>query len=225
VPPFRSSLLFQESLAELVRTLPARQLLLFWLAIFSTFATIAFIIDVVAGGRLPLVWLATTALVSGGLAVAITAASMRRQWLVFAVLTTAYLAYVVAVGRIFVDQEPEMPMGRLAWDAIAAAVAMTIGNALFMLFMDATATQHLTARADLAVAHEIHQGLVPAIDLRIGEHEFYGWSIAVDRWGAIWWIWSGPRIAGLATSPTSRATASAPASSWRCSRARSGREC
>ena len=69
MPPFRSSLLFQESLAELVRTLPARQLLLFWLAIFSTFATIAFIIDVVAGGRLPLVWLATTALVSGGLAV------------------------------------------------------------------------------------------------------------------------------------------------------------
>ena len=108
---------------------------------------------------------------------------MRRQWLVFAVLTTAYLAYVVAVGRIFVDQEPEMPMGRLAWDAIAAAVAMTIGNALFMLFMDATATQHLTARADLAVAHEIHQGLVPAIDLRIGEYEFYGWSIASGPMG------------------------------------------
>ena len=96
-----------------MRTLPARQLLLFWLAIFSTFATIAFIIDVVAGGRLPLVWLATTALVSGGLAVAITAASMRRQWLVFAVLTTAYLAYVVAWAASSSTRSPKCQ--RAAW--------------------------------------------------------------------------------------------------------------
>ena len=181
MPPFRSSVLFQESLAELVRTLPARQLLLFWLAIFSTFATLAFIIDVVAGGRFPLVWLATTALVSGGMAVGITATSMRRRWLALAVLTTVYLVYIGVVARAF--DQPGTPLGRLGWDAMGAALTLTIGMALFMLFMDATATQHLKARAELAVAHEIHQGLVPAIDLRIGEYEFYGWSIASGAMG------------------------------------------
>jgi len=181
VPSFRSSVLFQESLAELVRTLPARQLLLFWLAIFSTFATLGFIIDVVAGGRFPLVWLATTALVSGGMAVGITATSMRRRWLPFAVLTTAYLVYIGVVARAF--DQPGTPLGRLGWDALGAALTMTIGISLFMVFMDVTATQHLTARAELAVAHEIHQGLVPAIDLRLGEYEFYGWSIASGAMG------------------------------------------
>ena len=179
-PPFRSSLLFQESLAELVRTLPARQLLLFWLALFSTFATLAFLIDVMAGGRLPLVWLAATVLVSGGMAVGVTLTSMRRRWLTFSVLTTAYVVYIGVVARMF--DEPG-PLDRLGWDAIGAAVTITLGISLFMLFMDVTATQHLKARAELGVAHEIHQGLVPSIDLRIGEYEFYGWSIASGPMG------------------------------------------
>ena len=114
MPSLRSSLLFQASLAELVRTLPARQLLLFWLALFSTFASMGLLLDVMAGGRTPIFWLATNALVSGGVAVATTAMWMRRRWLAFALVVIAYLVYMLAV----LPEEPRSPPGRLFWDAL-----------------------------------------------------------------------------------------------------------
>lgn len=49
--------------------------------------------------------------------------------------------------------------------------------------MNATATRHLRAQAELAVAHDIHQVLVPSIDRTIGEYEFLGWSIASGEVG------------------------------------------
>jgi serine phosphatase RsbU (regulator of sigma subunit) len=179
VPSLRSRLLYQASLAELVRTLPARQLLLFWLALFTSFASMAFLLDVMGGGRTPIVWIAANALVSGGVAVASTATLMRRQWIAFAVVVFAFMVYMLAV----IPDEPRSPPGRLFWDAILAVIGMAVGVSLFSVFMDVTAAQHLKARAELAVAHEIHEGLVPAIEQTIGEYEFYGWSVASGPMG------------------------------------------
>jgi len=172
----------QASLGELVRTLPARQLMLLWLAIFSTFATIAPIMDVGVGGRLPIGAVALTALVSGVLAVGFSATSLRRQWFAMATLIAVDIGYVFVVRRLFA-LEPVAPAGRLVWDAMATLVAMSIGYTMFILFMDVTATRYLRTLAELTVAHDIHRLLVPSIERTIGEYEFFGWSIASGEVG------------------------------------------
>jgi serine phosphatase RsbU (regulator of sigma subunit) len=172
----------QASLGELVRTLPARQLLLLWLATFCTFATIAFLIDILFGGRFPTPWLVSMALMSGALAVGFAVTSLRRHWFAFASLVALDIVYVFIVRRLF-ELEPVAPAGRLVLDALATLAGMSIGYSLFILFMDATATRYLRTQAELAVAHEIHQLLVPSIGQTIGEYEFLGWSIASGEVG------------------------------------------
>ncbi len=165
------------SLGEVVRTLPARQLLLLWLSIFSTFATIACMLDIIIGGRMPMAWLGSMALASGGLAVGFTETSLRRRWRAFAMLVAIDVAYIVIVRHLFA-LEPVAPAGRLVRDAIGTLAGISLGYTLFILFSNATATRYLQARAELAVAHDIHQVLVPPIDRKVGEYEFFGWSIA-----------------------------------------------
>jgi serine phosphatase RsbU (regulator of sigma subunit) len=156
--------------------------MLLWLAIFSTFATIAFLLDIIVGGRFPIAWLASMALMSGILAAGFTATSLRRQWFAFAALVAVDIVYIVVVRRIFA-LEPVAPAGRLVWDAIGTLAGVSIGYTLFIMFMNATATRHLQAQAELAVAHEIHQLLVPSIKHTVGEYEFFGWSIASGEVG------------------------------------------
>jgi serine phosphatase RsbU (regulator of sigma subunit) len=151
--------------------------MLLWLAIFSTFATIAPLLDIIVGGRFPMAWLASMALLSGALAVGFTATSLRRQWFFFASLVAVDVVYIVIARRLF-EMEPVAPPGRLVWDAIGTLAGMSIGYTMFILFMNATATRHLRTQAELAVAREIHQLLVPSIARTVGEYEFFGWSIA-----------------------------------------------
>lgn len=170
------------SIAELIRTLPARQLLLLWLAIFSMSTSIAFTLDVIAGGRFPIAWLALTGLVSGALAVGFTATALRRQWIALASLIAADIAYTIVVRRIF-QLEPVGPPGRLLLDALGTLVVITIGSTMFIWFVNVTATRYLRAQAELAVAQEMHRVLVPSIAHTIGEYEFCGWSIASGEVG------------------------------------------
>jgi sigma-B regulation protein RsbU (phosphoserine phosphatase) len=62
-------------------------------------------------------------------------------------------------------------------------VGVSVGYTLFIMFMDVTATRYLRTRAELAVAHDIHQLLVPSVGQTIGEYEFYGRSIASGEVG------------------------------------------
>jgi hypothetical protein len=170
------------SLGELVRTLPARDLLLLWLAVFSTFATIGFMLDIILGGLFPIRWLVLSVLVSGGLAVGFTATSLRRRWVALAVLIAADFAYAVLVRRVF-QLEPVAPPGRLVSDAIWTLAGMSLGYTFFILFMNVTATRYLRVQTELAIAHDIHGVLVPSIAQTIGEYEFCGWSFASGEVG------------------------------------------
>jgi serine phosphatase RsbU (regulator of sigma subunit) len=156
--------------------------MLLWLAIFSTFTTVAFMMDIIVGGRFPMAWLASMALVSGILAAGFTATSLRGRWLAFAALVAVDIVYIVVVRRLF-ELAPDAPPGRLVWDAIGTLAGISIGYTLFILFMNATATRHLRVQAELAVAHEIHQVLVPPIARTMGAYEFFGWSIASGEVG------------------------------------------
>ena len=64
------------------------------------------------------------------------------------------------------------------FDAIGLIVTVTTGYTFFLTFISMTATRYLRAQAEIAIASDIHRVLVPAVDKRIGNFEFLGWSVA-----------------------------------------------
>lgn len=67
-------------------------------------------------------------------------------------LVVADIVHTAAVRLVF-ELEPIAPAGRLVWDAIGTTAAMSLGYTFFFLFMNVTATRHLRAQTEMAVAH------------------------------------------------------------------------
>ena len=167
----------QNSLADLVRALPARQLIYFWLAIFSTFSSLGFVFDVLASGRQPATQVALNVFACGLLAVGYALLALPRQRWGYVAMIVAQLAYVIMVPGLFTPL-PAAPPGRFVLDAVGMIVTVTTGYTCFLAFISLTATRYLRAQAEIAIASEIHRVLVPAVEKRIGDFEFLGWSVA-----------------------------------------------
>jgi Stage II sporulation protein E (SpoIIE) len=164
-------------LPELIRTLPVRELIYLWIAIFCTGAMIGFVLDILSRGRHPATLLALNVISSGLFAVgyAIVAMPMRRWG--FPVMIGAHFTYVLVVSRSF-NFQASAPAGRLAFDAIGTLLTVMVGYVCFVRFIGVTATRYLRAQAEIALARDVHRVLVPAVERRIGDFEFLGWSHA-----------------------------------------------
>ena len=165
------------SLPELVRILPAQQLIYLWLAIFCTFAMIGFVLDILTRGRAPATLLALNVICSGLFAVGYAKVSMpMRKW-GYAAMVVAHMAYVVVVPRLF-TLLPESPPGRLTLDAVGIIITVAVGYTCFLRFIGVTATRYMRVLTEIDLARDIHRVLVPTLDKRIGDFEFLGWSHA-----------------------------------------------
>lgn len=165
------------SLPELVRILPRKQLIYLWVAIFSTFAMIGFVLDILTRGRQPAMLLALNVICSGLFALGYAKVSMpMRKWGYIA-MAAAHMAYVFVVPRLFALQTTAAP-GRLTFDAVGIIVTVATGYTAFLRFISVTATRYMRAQAEIDLAREIHRVLVPPCERRIGDFEFLGWSHA-----------------------------------------------
>jgi sigma-B regulation protein RsbU (phosphoserine phosphatase) len=165
----------RDSLPEIVRTLPARQLIYLWIAIFSTFAMLGFVVDLFNRGRQPAALLALNVVASGLLSLGYAKASMPMRPWGFAAVIAVHLAYAVAVPGAS-QLLPEAPPGRFRLDGTGIMVALVIGYTCFLRFISLTGTRYLRAQAEIEIARDIHRVLVPAFEKRIGDFEFLGWS-------------------------------------------------
>ncbi len=164
-------------LPDLVRALPARQLIHFWIAIFTTFSSLGFVFDVLTGGRQPATLLAINVLACGLLAIGYARVGMPpRRW-GYVAMFAAHLTYVLVVPGFFFPLSATPPR-RLMFDGIGLIVTVTTGYTFFLIFISMTATRYLRAQAEIAIARDIHRVLVPAVEKRIGDFEFLGWSAA-----------------------------------------------
>ena len=160
-----------------MRTVPARQLIYLWLAIFWTFAMIGFALDILTRGRQPAMLLWSNVIFSGLFAVGYAVVSMpMRRW-GYVAMAAGHFTYVFLVPRVFTFL-PSAPPGRLTLDAVGIIVTVAVGYTCFLRFISVTATSLLRAQAEIALARDIHRVLVPAIERRLGEFEFLGWSVA-----------------------------------------------
>jgi hypothetical protein len=164
-------------LPELLQILPAQHLRYLWLAIFSTFAMLGFVLDILTRGRQPVTLLALNVIFSGLFAVGYALVSMpMRKW-GYAAMVTAHMAYVFVIPRLFTLHASGSP-GRLTLDAVGIIVTVAFGYTSFLRFISVTATRYVRAQAEIDLARDIHRVLVPAVEKRIGDFEFLGWSHA-----------------------------------------------
>ncbi len=170
------------SIAALSRVLPARQLVPFWIAIGLTFSGFGFVIDVMAGGRSAPLTLALNVLFSGLLPMGLVWSRFtgRRRW--FFVVGAVYVLYTVIATRVLPGL-PAAPPRRLFLDGAGAIFALVGGFRLFIQFINSSASRYLRVRTEIELARSIHRVLVPPIDRRIGDVEFYGWSLASGEVG------------------------------------------
>jgi len=163
----------------LIRTLPWRQLTLFWVAIFSTFAMLGFVLDMLDRGRQPGAFLALNVVMSGLFAIGYAAASMPTRPLAYAGLMALQAAYLAFVPGPFRQQfHAVAPPGRLMVDGVGTILTVAIGYSCFLWFINVTAARFLRAQAEIALARDIHRVLVPEVKQTIGDYEFFGWSVA-----------------------------------------------
>lgn len=166
-----------QSLLHLIRTRPARQLWPLWFAVFSTFAALGFELDILTRGRQPGLLLTLNVIACGTLATLYLLASIPARRTLFIATLGAHALYSAIVPLTF-TLLPATPTGRLALDAVATMATVIVGYSMFLRFINMTAARYLRAEAEIAVAREIHHGLVPAIDGRLGGYQFHGWSLA-----------------------------------------------
>ncbi len=166
------------SLQAVVRELPIRALIPLGIAIFCLFALLGPVIDVFAGGTLSVAFVLRNALVSGLVAIGYAFGSLRRNWVLFFSTMTVQMLWTAVDGGSMRVEIPIAPAfrGQLALDGLAIIVLMVGGYTCFLWFMNVTAARYMRMRTEMDLAHDIHQVLVPAIDVRHEAFEFYGVS-------------------------------------------------
>ena len=160
---------------ELIRTVPPRQLVSFWSAMFFMFATTGFIADVMARGRGPLPLLVFGVIGAGLLGVAAVYGEINRRRLVPFTAASAYLLSVAILRRVFPLPQAPDPL-RLTLDGVGMLASVCVAFLFFWDFISGTAARYLRAQAEIALARDIHRVLVPVVTAAHGEYEFFGFS-------------------------------------------------
>ena len=166
------------SLAKLARELPIPELAPLASGIFALFALFGPIIDILSGGHITPAVVVMTSLVCGLVAFGYAFGAMRRNWWLFLTAVGIHVLWFTLVPGSRTGASGQGASVQLKADAIAVIVLMLVAYGAFLGFINGTAARYLRVRAEVDLAHDIHQVLVPAIDTRAGAFEFLGFSAA-----------------------------------------------
>lgn len=176
-------------------TVPRNALAGFLLGVFFIFCTVGFLNDMMETGRQPLLRFVLSVSLSGAFAMfyAGTGFALRGQfWKVF---VPAFALQFVLMG-LLARWLPSLPQAeqmngadlarlhsRLALDGVATMCAIGLGYGCFLYVTITESRRYMRIYAEMLLAAEIHRVLVPSIDTRLDEFEFYGQSAASGEVG------------------------------------------
>src|ERR1700691_2440902 len=167
------------------KTVPRTSLITFLLGIFFIFSIVGFASDISEMGRQLPLRLVLNVLVSGLFPVfyAVSGFALRKQfWKAMVPLFAVHLALINWLAVLLPDQ-PLMAadmtrlQGRLSFDAVAVTIAVAVGYVSFLYATITEARRYFRVHAEMELAAEIHRVLVPPIETRLGNFQFYGQSL------------------------------------------------
>jgi len=171
------------------RDVPGRSVVIFFLGVFFIFSIIGFAIDLMEMGRQPMPRYILSVFLSGVSAIIYATAGIvlrRKMWMVFVPVFLGQQLLMGYLGHRFPSLPAPVPMGpadiarlhgRLNFDAFAIIFAMALGYTCFVTFSITEGRRYFRVHAEMALAADIHRVLVPPIDTRIEDFEFYGSSV------------------------------------------------
>jgi hypothetical protein len=171
------------------KTFPRRSVIVFLAGVFFTFSTVGIASDLIEMGRQPALLYISMVLISGVFTSIYAAAGfiLRRQmWKAFVPIFALHMLLINLVHRWAPSLPPLVVMNaadvahlqsRLTFDARCMLIAVAVGYSCFVYVFISEGRRYFRVRAEMDLAAEIHHILVPPIDTKIGEFEFYGRSI------------------------------------------------
>jgi hypothetical protein len=163
-------------------------MLIFLLGVFLLFSTVGLVDDMSGLGRQPMLTLVLNILVISTFAVcyAIVGFTLREQMWKGIVPIFVVQLVILNVLHHWLPRMPPLHQvdasgmaqveSRLNIDGTATMLAMAMGYVCFVHTAVREGRRYFHAHAEIALAKEIHQVLVPTIDAKIGGFEFYGTS-------------------------------------------------
>jgi hypothetical protein len=171
------------------RNFPRNSAVVFLLGVFFTFTTVGFAADIGEMGRTPILRLILIVLISGVFASVYAAAGVILRggvWKVFVPAFAVHILLINLLNRLMPSMAQPATMdaagvvavqSRLSLDGAAIIAAVFLGYSCFVYVSISEARRYFSVHAEMELAAEIHHVLVPAIDTKIGEFEFYGRSV------------------------------------------------
>jgi hypothetical protein len=170
-------------------TVPRKPAVIFLLGVFFIFSTIGLATDISQMGRQPplrfLLTLLVTSLFCIGYAVA--GFTLQNQWWKGCVpLFIVHFTLMNFVNRWLPDapggavtsvSEMARLENRLGWDALGIVAAIGLGYTCFVYASVTEARRYFRVHAEMELATEIHHVIVPPIEAKLGQYEFYGRSV------------------------------------------------
>jgi hypothetical protein len=170
------------------KTFPKKSLWIFLVGVFLLFTTVGFASDITELGRQPTLRLMITILISGifPMFYAVSGFALRGQfWKAVVPLFVVHWLLLNVVGNRLPARPQLTHMDaseiaglreRMGLDGLAIVIAVGLGYACFVYVSVTEGRRYFRVHAEMELATEIHHVLVPAIETRIGEFEFYGRS-------------------------------------------------
>jgi hypothetical protein len=168
------------------KTIPAKSFIGFLLGVFFIFSPIGLINDILNLGSEPAARLVISSLLAGLFAAFYAGAGFvlrKRFWIAFVPAFVAQFVLMYFIGRLIPTLPQTVPMdaaeiarmqSRLTLDGVAAMCAIGLGYGCFLYVTVTETRRYVRVYAEMVLAAEIHRVLVPAIDTKIGDYEFYG---------------------------------------------------
>jgi len=170
----------QTLLRRFVRELTPGQWLPAAVAIFSLFAVLGPVIDILNGGRQNIWLLLASTAFSGALAIGYAFGTIGGvRWALGSAIAAQFL-WIGTAHWVFgaLPQNPtHAAAGRISADAAAVLFLTMASYSCVIWFITGAAGGYLRMRAEIELAHEIHTVLVPRIAVAIGAFSFAGISM------------------------------------------------
>ncbi len=171
----------RRSSSDFYRLLPARSVLVFFLAIFFTFAPIGLMLVTSPAQRRPWLSILASCLVSGCLAVSWAATFTLSRWYIIGIVSFSVLMFLLsgplAATRLGIRS------GRPSLDGVGFVLAIVIGYILFIVFISGQGRTTLRLKTEMDLAGQIHDTLVPGFRATHGRYEVMAFSVASSEMG------------------------------------------
>lgn len=174
---------------SLLRNVPQRSLLIFLVGVFLLFATISFALDMSMMGRESVLRMILSALITSSFTVLYAVSGFALKSKMWKAMIPIFCVHFLVMNFFNHFLPPFPPFSSLdanqvSWletrlnaDALSIIASLGLGYACFVYASIVEGRRYFRAHAEIALAQEIHQVLVPPIQTTLGGFEFYGRSV------------------------------------------------